>query len=145
MDMPPRNADEQILNKPTLIKVFIQATGLLIAALTSFKLGLVMNDTIQQARTMIFVTVIFGELFRTYSARSETKFLFKMNPFDNRYVNLSVFFSVALLAVLVYVPPIASIFELEPLSLVEIAIALGLGFVPMIFGEITKIVRKVTQ
>ncbi len=145
MDSKPRDTEEQILNKPTLIKVFIQATGLFLAALTSFKIGLLDGAPLAQARTMIFVTVIFGELFRTYSARSETKFLFKMNPFDNKFVNYSVFLSVALLLILVYVEPISLIFRIEPLTLGEMIVAASLGFIPMIFGEITKIVRKVTN
>lgn len=77
MDQKPRNTKEQILNKPTLIKVFIQGFGVMLASLISFKIGLLMDDVIH-ARTMIFVTIIFGELFRTYSARSETKFILNL-------------------------------------------------------------------
>ena len=118
-----------------------------LAALTSFKLGLdvIPGASLTQARTMIFVTVIFGELFRTYSARSETKFLFRMNPFDNKFVNYAVFISLALLAVLVYVKPVSDIFSIEALTFVEVIIAAALGFIPMLFGELTKIVRKVVE
>jgi len=142
MDQKPRDTKEQILNKQTLIKVFIQGTGLMLAALTSFKLGLMFETnggSLTQARTMILVTVVFGELFRTYSARSETRFLFQMNPFSNKYVNIAVFFSCALLLLLVYVPPFAAIFEIEAMSLSELLIAAGLGFIPMLFGEFTKV------
>ncbi len=143
MDNPPRATREQLLNKPTLIKVFIQGLGLMIAALISFKIGLVLEGaSLAQARTMIFVTVIFGELFRTYSARSETKFIFESNPFSNKAVNYAVFLSIALLAILVYVPQIAGVFKIEALTTVELIIAIALGFVPMLFGEFTKIVRK---
>ncbi|XMB71722.1 calcium-translocating P-type ATPase, PMCA-type [Mycoplasmatota bacterium WC30] len=143
MDNPPRDTKEQLLNKPTLIKVFIQGLGLMIAALISFKIGLyIAPDHLPQARTMIFVTVIFGELFRTYSARSETKFIFESNPFSNKAVNYAVFLSIALLGILVYVPQIAGVFKIEALTLVELVIAMALGFVPMLFGEFTKIVRK---
>ena len=108
MNQPPRDTKEQILNKSTLVKVIIQGLGLMIAALVSFKIGLNMINTgaadLSQARTMIFVTVIFGELFRSYSARSEHKFIIESNPFSNKAVNYAVFVSVALLLLLVYVP-----------------------------------------
>jgi len=55
MDMKPRNTKEQILNKPTLVRVFIQGTGVMLASLASFKIGLMMDD-LTHARTMIFVT-----------------------------------------------------------------------------------------
>lgn len=141
MDQGPRKTNEKLLNKPTLIKVFVQGFGLALAALTSFWLGThaFAGASLTQARTMIFVTIIFGELFRTYAARSESKFLFQMNPFSNKFVNMSVFFSIGLLMVLVYVTPIAGIFKIEALSLVEIIVAASLGIVPMLFGELTKV------
>ncbi|MCK4552217.1 MAG: cation-translocating P-type ATPase [Tenericutes bacterium] len=147
MDQKPRDTKERILNKPTLTKVIIQGVGLMIAALISFKIGLVLDTTFAttgvpvQARTMIFVTVVFGELFRTYSARSETKFLFQTNPFANKAVNYAVFLSVALLALLVYVPTLANIFSIEALTFEEAVIAISLGFIPMLFGELTKVFK----
>ena len=145
MDQKPRDTKEKILNKPTLIKVIIQGVGLMLAALASFKIGLMMEiageASLEQARTMIFVTIIFGELFRTYSARSETKFIWESNPFSNRAVNLAVFISVFFLALLVYVPAFANVFKIEALTLLEAVIAATLGFIPMMFGELTKVVR----
>lgn len=140
MDQKPRNTKEKLLNKKTLIKIVIQGIGLMLAALTSFKLGLVLHGaSLAQARTMIFVTVVCGELLRTYSARSETKFIFQMNPFSNKYVNYAVLFSLVLLFGLVYIPFVANVFKIEALTLVELLIAFGLGFVPMLFGEATKL------
>ncbi|MGD9910025.1 MAG: calcium-translocating P-type ATPase, PMCA-type [Candidatus Izemoplasmatales bacterium] len=142
MDQKPRKTGENLLNKPTLIKVFVQGAGLALAALTSFYLGTHLfatsGATLTQARTMIFVTIVFGELFRTYAARSETKFIFQSNPFSNKYVNISVIFSVIMLMLLVYIEPLANIFSIEALSLPELITALSLGFIPMLFGEFTK-------
>ncbi|MFH0993528.1 MAG: cation-translocating P-type ATPase, partial [bacterium] len=140
MDQKPRETKDKLLNKATLIKVFMQGAGLAAAALTSFLIGFhIEGASLAQARTMIFITVVFGELFRTYSARSETKFLFRMKPFANKYLNVSVFVSVALVLALAYVPPLATLFKLEPLSLLELVIAILLGFVPFLVGEATKL------
>lgn len=141
MDEAPRKSGESLLNKATLIKVFVQGGGLALAALTSFYIGthVLPEATLTQARTMIFVTVVFGELFRTYAARSESKFIFQSNPFSNKYVNYSVIFSVILLMMLVYIPPFANVFKIEALNAVELIIAIGLSFVPMLFGEATKL------
>lgn len=144
MNQKPRDTKEKLLNRETLIKVVIQGTGLMLAGLTAFKLGLhvIPNASVTQAITMAFMTVVFGELFRAFSARSETKFLFQYNPFSNRFLNYSIFISVGLVFVLIYVPFIANVFSLEALTFVELLIAMSLGFVPMLFGELTKIVNK---
>ncbi|MFA5466977.1 MAG: calcium-translocating P-type ATPase, PMCA-type [Candidatus Izemoplasmatales bacterium] len=141
MDAKPRDTKEKLLNRQTLVKIVIQGLGLMIAALLSFYVGLklINGASLTQARTMIFVTVVFGELFRTYSARSETKYLFQSNPFDNKFVNYAVVLSASLIMLLVYIPPLANIFKIEALTLVELVVAVALGFVPMLFGELTKL------
>ncbi|MFP4478920.1 MAG: calcium-translocating P-type ATPase, PMCA-type [Candidatus Izemoplasmatales bacterium] len=145
MERAPRDTKERLLNNETLVKVLIQGTGLMLAGLTAFKLGLVIENASEtQAITMAFVTVVFGELFRAFSARSETKFLYQFNPFSNKFLNYSVFVSLGLVLLLVYIPFTASIFSLEPLTVLELLIAMGLGFVPMLFGELTKIVQRST-
>lgn len=144
MDRAPRDTKEKLLNRETLIKVLIQGTGLMLAALLAFKLGLsyIAGASKIQAITMAFVTVVFGELLRAFSARSETKFLWQYNPFSNKFLNYSVFISLGLVLLLVYIPFTANIFYLEPLTFVELLIAMGLGFVPMMFGELTKMVKN---
>lgn len=144
MDQKPRDTKEKLLNKETLIKVVIQGFGLMLAGLTAFYLGLnvIAGASVTQAITMAFLTVVFGELFRAFSARSEVKFLFQYNPLSNRFLNYSVFISVGLVLALIYIPFTAKIFSLEALTLVELLIAMGLGFVPMLFGELTKVVHK---
>jgi len=140
MDQKPRNSKEKLLNKKTLFKIVVQGLGLALAALLSFTLGLLISGSgLAQARTMVFVTVVFGELIRTYSARSESKFLFQMNPFSNRSINIAVLASLLLVLLLVYIPPLANIFSLETLTLPELLYAAGLGFVPFLFAEFTKI------
>lgn len=144
MDQKPRDTKEKLLNKETLIKVSIQGIGLMLAGLTAFKLGLtyIEGASRTQAITMAFLTVVSGELFRAFSARSETKFLYQYNPFSNRFLNYSVFISIGLVLALIYIPFTARIFSLEALTPVELLISMGLGFVPMLFGELTKIFQK---
>ncbi|MFA5007478.1 MAG: cation-translocating P-type ATPase [Candidatus Izemoplasmatales bacterium] len=140
MDEKPRDAKEKLLDGPTLGKILIQGTALALAALLSFWIGFQIDGgALAQARTMIFVTVVVGELIRTYSARSETRFLVRMNPFSNRTLNITVAASLLLVAALVYVPPVAALFRLEALSAAELGIAAVLGFIPLLAGELTKL------
>jgi Ca2+-transporting ATPase len=146
MDRKPRDTNEKLLNKETLIKVVIQGIGLMLAGLTAFKLGLsvIPGASETQAITMAFLTVVSGELLRAFSARSETKFLYQYNPFSNRFLNYSVFVSIGLVLLLIYIPFTAELFSLEPLTFLELLLSMSLGFVPMLFGELTKVVQKST-
>lgn len=146
MDRAPRDTKEKLLNKETLIKVVIQGIGLMLAGLTAFKLGLsvIPGASETQAITMAFLTVVSGELLRAFSARSETKFLYQYNPFSNRFLNYSVFISIGLVLLLIYIPFTAELFSLEPLTFLELLLSMSLGLVPMLFGELTKVVQKST-
>lgn len=140
MDSKPRDPNEKILDKQTITKVLIQGAGLMLAALISFKIGLIyQNGTLTQARTMIFVTVVFGELLRTYSSRFETTPMFKNNIFSNRYLNIAVIVSMVLVLLLVYINPLANIFGLEKLDSIELVIAISLSFIPVLFAESVKL------
>ena len=143
MQEKPRKANEKLLNRPTLIRILIQGIGLALAALASFKIGLhYEGGTLTQARTMIFITVVLGELLRTYAARSETVSMFKTNPFSNRYLNVAILISMGLVLLLVYIKPLADIFGLEILNGGELLIALSLSFVPMLFAEFAKCLHR---
>lgn len=146
MDRKPRDTKEKLLNKETLIKVVIQGFGLMLAGLLSFKLGLswIPGASETQAITMAFLTVVSGELLRAFSARSESKFLYQYNPFSNRFLNYSVFVSIGLVLLLIYIPFTAKLFSLEPLTFLELLLSMSLGFLPMLFGELTKVVQKST-
>ncbi len=143
MDQAPRDTKEKLLNKDTLIKVVIQGSGLMLAGLTAFYLGLrvLPGATVEQAITMAFLTVVSGELLRAFSARSEIKFIFQYNPFSNKFLNYSVFISIGLVLALIYIPFTAKIFSLEALTIPELLIAMALGFVPLLFAELTKIFK----
>ena len=142
----PRSPKEKLLNGPTLVKILVQGAGLAIAALLSFWIGFQIDGaSVAQARTMIFFTVVAGELIRTYSARSETRFLFSMKPFANKYLNIAVAVSLALVFALIYVPPLAALFRLEALTAAELAIAAGLGLIPFLTGELTKLFHPVRK
>lgn len=143
MDQCPRKTNEKLLNKATIIKIIVQGLGLALAALASFKIGLhYAGGTLTQARTMIFITVVFGELLRTYAARSETISMFKSNPFSNHYLNIAVVVSMTLVLLLVYIPPFAAIFGLEPLNATELIIAVSLSVVAMLFAELAKLLYR---
>jgi Ca2+-transporting ATPase len=148
MDVEPRNPKEPIVDRQMSIALAFQSIGLTIAVLISYQLGFIMagnvDDKLQLtiARTFCFVTLIIGEMLRAYSARSEKVSIFKMNFLGNRYLNYSVLVAIILLFVVVYVPLLQSVFKTYSLSINQLLVAIGLAIIPVITGEIAKVVKE---
>lgn len=148
MNMKPRNPKEPIVDKFMSIALVFQSIGLTIAVLVSYRLGFVMAGEVDSdtklvvARTFCFITLIVGEMLRAYSARSEKKSIFRMNFLGNKYLNYSVLIAIILLFVVVYVPFLQPIFNTFSLSVNQLGVAVLLAVIPVITGELAKVVKR---
>jgi Ca2+-transporting ATPase len=138
MQHPPRPPKEPIINRFMQIGVAIQTVAITAATLIAFALGLRQDATL--AGTLAFVTLSSSELLRAYTARSERYPLLKIGLFSNRWMNLAVLSSLALLLMVVYVPFFNPIFATVPLSWAQWKLILPLIFLPAVVAEITKMV-----
>lgn len=148
MKMKPRNANEPIVDYRMKIALIFQSIGLTVAVLVSYQLGFVMANELDYttkltiSRTLCFITLIIGEMLRAYSARSETVSIFRMNFLGNKYLNYSVLIAIILLGAVVYIPVLQPIFDTYPINAVQILIAVGLAIIPVITGELAKILKN---
>lgn len=138
MSRPPRDPAEPIVDKSMALAVAFQSIALAIGTLGSFVYGLYVHEDLEVARTACFLTLVLGELLRSYSSRSENTSLFKMRIFENGYLNKCVFASLAFLAAAIYVPFLNPIFETVPLGFEELIAAIALAFIPVLGGELAK-------
>ncbi len=146
MTKAPNDPDATIIDKFMGITIAFQAGFLALAVLSSFYIGTFILNNQELGQTMAFITIIMGELFRTYSGRSETRSVFTMNPFENKFVNYAFILGIALLAVILFVPGINDLFHTNvSLSLNHLLIAMSLGLVPLFGGEISKLFKKQRQ
>lgn len=143
MEQPPIDPEASIVDKKMGIAIGFQALFLTIAVLLSFIIGdRVVGGAEYMGQTFAFITIITGELLRSYSARSEYKSIFKMNNFDNKLVNYSVILGLSLLLIVVFVPGINTIFKTDvPLTAMQFLLAVSLGFIPLFGGELAKLFK----
>jgi Ca2+-transporting ATPase len=94
------------------------------------------------ARTMMFTTLVFGELFRAFSARSRTKTFWEVEPLSNLILLGVVLVSAGMQVSLHYLPFTQGLFELVPLSPRELLVAFGLGLVSVTVLEGYKLLRS---
>ncbi|MFW6283684.1 MAG: cation-translocating P-type ATPase, partial [Minisyncoccales bacterium] len=137
MKRKPRNSKVGILHKRNLIFIFLMA---IFAGVIGFLVFLFSNpsENIEFARTITFVTVALIILVHTYNFRSLEKNVFKINPFSNKWVLLSIFVTLLVIIVSVYFSPVARFFSHIPLGYKPILIAVGASFAVLVFIEVIK-------
>ncbi len=143
MNKPPKPKKEGIFAHGLGVRVVLQ--GCMFAALTllGFYLGEALGGTLEHGQTMAFIVLACSQLVQAYNMRSERS-LFKIGPFTNKTLNISVLVSFALM-VLVLFTPVRIIFGLELLSPTLYLIALGLVVTPLVVMEIGKLISAIRR
>ena len=163
MERRPRPKSESIVNSSMRLGMVIQTIAQTGAVLGAFLLGLywhLENGTaipegmnalsyllkhdwsgvdVKTAETMAFVTLSLCELFRAYTVRSERASIFRLGMFSNKYMQYAVGLSLILLLIVVNVPFLQPIFNTHFLASKEWIIVIGLGIIPAIAEEFTKL------
>ncbi len=135
---PPRKPEEPMLGRPEWTTVVF--TGALQAIVTLGVFAWVLRDEgLDQARNMAFTTLVFGELFRAFAARSRTKLFWEVGAFSNMRLLGIVVFSAALQLAMHHVPFMQAIFGLTPISLRDCLLSIALGLIPVSVLELQKL------
>ncbi|WP_311537739.1 cation-translocating P-type ATPase [uncultured Anaerococcus sp.] len=143
MEEPPRDPKESIISGEVKTNLIMQSIYITIAVLAAYIVGLkwIFPDSIEGAHTMVFATLITSELLRAFSVRS-TKYTLKELGFaTNPNLIKAVLLSFSLLLVVMYVPVLTELFEVVSLTWEWIPVLI-LSLIPLVLGEIGKIIRK---
>ena len=77
------------------------------------------------------------QVIHAFNMRSNRS-LFALKPFSNKNMNLAALASTAMMALVLFVPPVAEIFGLVMLPAKFYLVGLGLSFIPVVILEIVK-------
>ncbi len=141
MRQKPRPPSEPIINRSMWINVVIQALAIAAVTLTAFAVGLSHSQP-EYAETLAFLTLSLSEVFRAFTSRSERSSVFRIGLFSNKWMNIAALSSLALILLVVYVPPLNMVFNTLPLGWAEWRLILPLVFVPSVVAELTKLVFR---
>jgi Ca2+-transporting ATPase len=83
-----------------------------------------LNDPEGPWQTMVFTTLVLSQMGNALAIRSNKLSLFSIGLFSNRLMVNAVLGTLALQLLLIYLPPLQSIFKTEALSLTELAVCL---------------------
>jgi len=137
MEQKPRPAKEPIINRPMLVGVIVQTIAITVTTLIAFKVGLNQPDP-RYAETLAFATLVFSELIRAFTVRSERYPILKVGIFSNKWMNWAVLGSAALMLLVMYVPFLQKIFNTVSLGWAEWRLIIPLFLIPSIVAEAIK-------
>ena len=96
-----------------------------------------------QAMTMTFIVLSVSQLSHALNQRSNTESVFKPGQGHNRFLALALLASAAIVAVVVFVPPLQNFFTLTNLTWEEWLVSLALSLFPLVAVEISKIFIRI--
>lgn len=96
-------------------------------------------------RTMVFSSLIFANIFLTLVNRSFYFSIWSTLRNKNPLIWIIITVSVVLLLAIIYLPEVASLFKVSPLSNVQFILTLAVGFLSVIWIEIYKWVIRMRK
>ena len=97
-------------------------------------------------QTMMFTTLAFLQVFQAIALRSHTESIFRISLFGNRVMVAVVALVVALQLAVLYIPPVAEGFlKVEPLCVLDLLIAAGVGSLTLIGIEVEKLIKRTAR
>jgi P-type Ca2+ transporter type 2C len=139
---PPRRPHEPMLGRAEWTMIIVNALLQSIVTLGVFVWALRSRD-LGEARNLAFSTLVFGEVLRSFAARSPTRLFWEVGVFTNVRLLVVAFASIAVQLAIHHVPLIQRTFQINPLSLTDCVLSIGLGLVPVSVLELTKLARRV--
>ncbi|MFC3417686.1 cation-translocating P-type ATPase [Algoriphagus hitonicola] len=142
MNRPPRPPQQSLFADG--VGIHIIWVGILMAGVTLFtQYWAIKNDWHWQ--TMVFTVLAFSQLGHVMAVRSDRTFLFRQGLLSNAPLLLSVFVTLLLQLMVIYLPFFNELFHTEPLNLTELIYCAGMGLVVFHAVEIEKWVKKLWQ
>lgn len=119
MQRPPRNPEESVFSRGLSRKIIMRGIQISCSTVGIFALVYLLQDNLQLARTMAFVTLVLSQMFHVFDCRSEIFTAFEVGLTKNKYLVLAVTGSVLMQIGVVYHPFFQGIFQTVPMSLFD--------------------------
>ena len=130
MKRNPRHPKEGVFARGLWWKII--SRGFLIGLVTLIGFIIVYKqhpDELIYAQTVAFATLVMAQLIHVFDCRSERS-IFHRNPFQNLYLVGAVISSVILMLIVIYYPPLQTIFHTVSLAPEEWLLIMGLASLP---------------
>lgn len=128
MCKPPVSPKKGMFADGLIVKIILEGSMIGLLALIAYILG---------DQTMCFAVLSLSQLFHAFNMRSDQSLL-HISPFSNMKMVLSFLVCTIMQISVISIKPLAEIFRVSPLSLMDWCKVFALAFVPIIVVEIQK-------
>jgi P-type Ca2+ transporter type 2C len=141
MDRPPRDPRESILSARRQLQIVWQGLVMTGATLALYYLvaPALPSTSAEQARTMLFTTLVLTQLLHAFDFRSAETSVWHPGSLKNRWLVLSLCGSMALQGAIIYVPGLSGVFRTAPLSATQWAAVIGASLLAVAVMDVTKL------
>ena len=144
LDRKPRDPKEPILNRSLLGKIFGQGLLIGIATMAAFYIGYGSTQNAALAMTMAFATLTLARLFHGFNCRGE-KSIFRLGLGSNKYSLMAFAAGIVLLAAVLLLPFLETLFQVAPLTLANVGMIVLLAILPTVCIQIFKVIRDLVK
>jgi magnesium-transporting ATPase (P-type) len=146
MDRPPRRLTDRVIDAEMQLGIVVVGLTMAVTALTGLDLYLPGglfdgSESITEARTVAFTTLVLAQLFNCFNARSD-RASFVNHLFTNPLLWAAIAVSLLLQVAVVHVPLLNDAFDTAPLSLAQWGVCAALGSAVLVVGELHKAVLR---
>nr|XP_043890988.1 calcium-transporting ATPase type 2C member 1 isoform X1 [Solea senegalensis] len=139
---PPRNVRDSIITRSLIFKVLVSAFIIVCGTLFVFWRELRDNVITPRDTTMTFTCFVFFDMFNALSSRSQTRMVHEMGLCSNRTFCFAVLASIMGQLLVIYFPPLQSVFQTESLSVFDLLFLVSLTSSVCVVSEVIKKVER---
>ena len=140
MKRKPRNPKQGFMTQGVVWRILYQGVMIGLLSLVAFLVGK-NHGGIPLGQTMALSVLAFSQLFHVKNLHSSRKSAFSFNPLWNKPLIFAILGSVAMMALVLFVPPIRVAFGLVAMDSIHWWIVLGLSLAPIFIVEIFKLLK----
>jgi len=114
---PPRPPREPVISRLLWERTVIAAAAMAAGTLVLFRLEIDAGHSVEHARTVALTSMVLFQVFHVGNSRSESRSVFRMNPFSNRLLLLGTAVALGLHAGALVFGPAQTVLRVESLDL----------------------------
>lgn len=138
MQLPPRKREAWLFSTDEFLISLVQGLLITLGVLGLYFIFMNNNASLREVRTVVFTTLIAGNIFLTFVNRSFTKTFFKTIKSKNNLAIPVLIISICFLAIIHFVPFIQNLFGMTSIPFIHFLVCLGTAFVSVVWFEFYK-------
>lgn len=145
MQLPPRPLQVTFFSWKELSVSIIQGLAITAGALLTYQYAVKAGKDENSTRTMVFLVLISANIFLTLVNRSFYFSIFTTARYANRLIPLIILITIALVAALLWIPPLTAFFKFAAITYQDWLISILAGMGSVIWFELVKWYKRVNN